>query len=179
MGTTSQHGAALGRATRSVCPGQQPQGGGDELGVKIKLQRGRCRAQAAIPRAGKSLDIPKACKDLCTSQSKAERASGTQLQALITERWEPHASLQPTAGIGKGIPLLPAKVGHLTATSTKGDARSLSCFPKLSQGKAAGVQGSQRGTGWLPTPLSSVTCRFPTAIPMPHRLAGCSQCHNR
>lgn len=56
---------------------------------------------------------------------------------------------------------------------------SPSCFPKLSQGKAAGVRGSQRGTGCLPTPLSSATCRFPSATPMPHRLVGCSQCCNR
>lgn len=108
----------------SICPGQQLQGGGDATGVKIKLQHSRCRAQAVIARTGKSLDLSKACKDLCTFQSKAKRAPGTQLQALTTERWELHALLHPMAETGKGIPLVPAEAGCLTATSTRGDARS-------------------------------------------------------
>lgn len=160
------------RATRSLCPGQQPQGGGDEPGVKVKLQRGRCRAQAAIPRTGKSSDLPKACKDLCNSQNKSKRASGAQLQALITERWELHASLQPMAGVRRGIPLLPAEAGRLTATSTRGDARSPQASPASLNYPRAKWPGSRGpGTGCLPTPLCSATCRFPAAIPMPHRLA--------
>lgn len=177
MGTTSQHGAAPGTATHRVCPGLQPQGGSDEPGVKIKLQHGRCRAQAAIPRAREVFGTPKGMqRPLHLPRELQRSATGTDNRKMGA------ASLPPAHGRDQeGIPLLPAEAGRLAATKHQGrcqEPTNLSFFPQLSQGKAAGVQGSWHNLA----PHAAVLCHpadFPLPSPLPYRLSGRSQCHDR
>lgn len=117
---------------------------------------------------GKSLELPKACKDLCTSQE----SFSAQLQALITERWELQAFLQPMAGIRKASHCSQQKQGASLPPNTRGDARSPQICPSsLNYPRAKQPVSRGPGTIWLPMLLSSATPQISRC--RPHCHTGC------